>query len=491
VIIEGLADLPLDDVRVDSTHVHFRFPPQLDSLAFDGDVEGDAISGQVLGQGRPTPTRLTPIEPLPAPASRVEAWQQDIDYAATRMPEYDRSFTPRTREQFRQALAHLRLTLARMDDAQILVALSRAVALSGNAHTRLRLDPTRQGAFSTELPIRIWWFSDGPYVIKAAEPYRRALRCRVVAIGGHDVLEARGRVETVFAGNPSWASYLAPIYLTSPDILHGLGLIASVKGASVTLEDARGRRFDLQVPAERIDPSARADESWQELSPLMAMGKRPWTHALAAGAERVPLYLRHPDKPYWFEFRPESGHIYFQFNRSDNADEGQTFQAFGDSLLAFVAQHAVRDVVVDLRLNSGGNLGVARAFMRDLAREDRINPRDRLFVITGPCTFSAGLYHAAQLKQDAQATFVGGPVGDRLDYWAEGGEIVLPNSRAVLCYANGFHGYSGMDHPECRPYYEELSIPSLEPDIPAPMSSADYFSARDPVLEAVEARLRN
>lgn len=377
-----------------------------------------------------------------------------------------------------------------MDDAQVLVALSRAVALSGNAHTRLRLDPTRQGAFSTELPIRICWFSDGPYVIKAVPQYGRALRCRVVAIDGHDVLEVRGRVETAFAGNASWASYLTPIYLTSPDILHGLGLIPGMNGASFTFEDARGRRFDLRVRAERIDPSARPDESWQELSPLTAMGKPPWSHALAVGADRLPLYLRHPDKPYWFEFRPESGRLYFQFNRSDNADEGQTFQAFGDSLLAFVALHAVRDVVVDLRFNSGGNLEVARRFMQGLAREDSINRRGRLFVITGPCTFSAGLYHAAQLKQYTQATFVGEPVGDRLDYWAEGGEIVLPNSRAVICYSNGFHRYSGTDYPEYQPYYEELSIPSLEPEVPAPLPSADYFSGRDPALGTIEARLR-
>ena len=129
--------------------------------------------------------------------------------------------------------------------------------------------------------------------------------------------------------------------------------------------------------------------------------------------------------------------------------------------------------------------------MKSLAANEELNRRDRLFVITGHCTFSAGLYHAAQLKQFTRATFIGEPVGDRLDYWAEGGELVLPNSRAVISYSNGFHRYSGVDYPENQPYYEDLSISSLEPDVSAPMPSKVYFEGRDPALEAITARLRS
>ncbi len=93
------------------------------------------------------------------------------------------------------------------------------------------------------------------------------------------------------------------------------------------------------------------------------------------------------------------------------------------------------------------------------------------------------------MKQFTRATFVGEPVGDRLDFWAEGGEIVLPNSQVVIRYSNGFHRYSGARYPERQSYYVALGIPTLAPDVPAPTSSKDYFSGRDPVLEAIEARL--
>jgi hypothetical protein len=200
--------------------------------------------------------------------------------------------------------------------------------------------------------------------------------------------------------------------------------------------------------------------------------------------------LRRPDQPYWFEFLPGTGRLYVQFNHADDAATGPSFDQFGASLTAFAGSHEVRDVVLDLRLNSGGNLDVAKAFVRSLGRDRRLNREGSLFVIIGHCTFSAGLYHAAQLKQFSHAIFVGELVGDRLDFWAEGGEIELPNSRAVIAYSNGFHRYSEVDYPERQPYYEELKISKLTPDIPAPMTSQAYFASRDPALEAIDARLR-
>src|SRR5262249_52419405 len=160
----------------------------------------------------------------------------------------------------------------------------------------------------------------------------------------------------------SFRDYLSPIYLTSPDVLHGLGLIPTKQGAWFTFEDGRGRRFRLRVASEVIDRSFQPSESWQDLSPVQATGKPPWPTALDARRESLPLYLRHPERPYWFDFQPESGLLYFQFNHADNARDGPSFREFGDSLLAFVSGHPIRDVVVDLRLNSGGNLDVARDF---------------------------------------------------------------------------------------------------------------------------------
>ncbi len=56
-------------------------------------------------------------------------------------------------------------------------------------------------------------------------------------------------------------------------------------------------------------------------------------------------------------------------------------------------------------------------------------------------------------KQWGAAIFVGESVGDDLDFWAEGGDLVLPNSRLTLRYSNGFHKYSTADYPSLKPYF--------------------------------------
>jgi len=313
--------------------------------------------------------------------------------------------------------------------------------------------------------------------------------CRVVAIEGHRVSDARSQVVRLFAGNEAWADYLTPIYFTSPDLMHGLGLIHSPSSASWTFEDRSGKRFDLRIHATRASVQLIPAESWQDLSPLAATASGHWPTALPARADRLPLYLRHPERAYWFTLLQESGLLYLQFNRSESDAAGQSFASFGDSLIAFGRRTPVRGVVVDLRFNSGGDLVVARDFFEKLAHEAWADRPGRLFVIVGRCTFSAGLYHAAQMKQLSRAIFAGEPVGDRLDYWAEGGQIVLPNSGVAIWYSNGFHRYSQVEHPENQPYFEQLSVPALAPDVTERLSSADYFAGRDPALEAILARL--
>lgn len=106
-------------------------------------------------------------------------------------------------------------------------------------------------------------------------------------------------------------------------------------------------------------------------------------------------------------------------------------------------------------------------------------------MITGPATFSAGLYHAAQLRQ-AGATVVGSPAGDALDFWAEGGNLTLPNTRLDLHYADRFHSYSPAPHLERAPYlFLDLNTPDVAPHLRTTLSSREYFANRDPALAAI------
>jgi len=145
-----------------------------------------------------------------------------------------------------------------------------------------------------------------------------------------------------------------------------------------------------------------------------------------------------------------------------------------------------------MRMN-GGDLNNTRAWVRRLPRA----VPGRVFVLTSPWTFSAAISTVGYLKQSApeRVVIVGEHVGDRLDFWAEGGDsIELPRSGAFIDYATGRHDYRtgcrGIENCHGSVVRNPIAVESLAPDIAAPWTIEAYRAGRDPAMEAVAAALR-
>ena len=142
-------------------------------------------------------------------------------------------------------------------------------------------------------------------------------------------------------------------------------------------------------------------------------------------------------------------------------------------------------------MNGGGDYTTTYAFARALPQTTNGAP---IYVFTSPWTFSAAITTVAALKDAGgeQVVIVGEEVGDRLDFWAEGGSFDLPNAFLQVHYATGRHVYDGpcTDPASCFWLNERypVRVRSLEPDIHAPLTFAAYRALRDPALDAVLAR---
>lgn len=79
---------------------------------------------------------------------------------------------------------------------------------------------------------------------------------------------------------------------------------------------------------------------------------------------------------------------------------------------------------------------------------------------------------------------------DHLDLWSEGGNLLLPNSKLTVHYANGFHAYSQRDYPVFKPYFADLNVATLAPDVRIEMTWADYLAGRDPLFDAALTNFR-
>lgn len=470
------------EVRTVGDSIALRIGELPNALLMNAALRNGQLAGIITEGSETFPFSLRRIPAYPKPANRVEAWSQDIDALTTRFIELDQSFSPAERAMFLEVLDRTRRELPGLHDNQVIARLASAIALAGNAHTRLYL--VRNATELRRLPIRLWWFSDGLRVVRANPAHRGLLGCRVDDISGITARQARDMVAPAFSGNAQWTDYKTVYSLTTAELLHGFGVTETADSVIFGLSDCAGRATRAVLKPLPLVKRSSAVEAWWDLSPRFAGADSGWVQVLASKNDRVPLYLTN-QKNYWFEYLELSGILYFQYNRSQNMP-GETVAQFGERLLAALERHKPRAFVLDVRFNTGGNLTLSEDLMKRLIERTADIPR---YVITSRVTFSAGISAIARWAESGNVTIVGEPVGDELDTWSEGGNVRLPNSGFKAHFANGMHNYSMATCPPDVPCTER-SVRTLKPQIPVNLSWDEYLAGRDPSMGAVVRRHR-
>ncbi len=423
--------------------------------------------------------------PWQGPSERLRGWQADLDLAVSDFLARDRSFSPEARARFKAEIQTLRASIASLTDEQLIVKLAQEVAGARNAHTRLYL--LRNRTALRRYPIRVWWFRNDLAIIRAHPEHAGLLGGRILTLAGQPVTSVARAVESVYAGNQSWKRYMSAYLLTSPEILKGTGVLGGDE-LPILVETPDGRRRTVRMSPMPLERSDLPLEAWWDLSPTHPGRQGPWLSALPSDESRLPLAFRHLDRFYWAERIPAARAVYLQYNRAQDQPGRETVAEFGTAFLQDLERAPFEKLVIDLRFNTGGNLELADPFFRRLAALPLAQQRGRMFVITGRATFSAGLTPVALLKQLTRVVIAGEPAGDVLDFWSEGGNLLLPNTRLTLHFADGFHSYSPIEHPEFRPYNYDLSVSSVAPDLLVEQTLGEFLAGKDPALDAVLKR---
>jgi Peptidase family S41 len=370
-------------------------------------------------------------------------------------PDPFRSVSRQTFESEVSALARRAPMLSR---DELLVGVMRIIALLGprNGHTGLFPGDPAHGQELHLYPLRLYAFTDGLYVVDATDG--SLVRGRVVAIEGVPIDTVLSRVEPLAPrDNPSNLRGIAPHFLLTAEVLDGLGIAKAAGPAVFTLERPGGQRVD--VPLTAI-PALRYVSSFPD--PLY--GHYP---AILPSAPR-PLYLSGSARRLWARTLAGGRAVYVGYN----AVQAPT-PAFLRKLARLARGAKVRRVVVDVRLNGGGDNTTYGPLM-SLFSSPAVNTRGRLFLLTGRATFSAAANFAAEIDRDTRAIIVGEPTGGGVETYGDTFPVLLPTLGWTVHIAQRYHERkkSKNDH--------RLAI---EPDVYVDLTSAQYFSGRDPVLE--------
>ena len=383
--------------------------------------------------------------------------------------ERDRAYRPEARAEARRRVA--RLAGLTRTPAGFELEVARIAALADNGHTALL--PPQWASRYPRSPVRLGLFADGLYVVAATRDRQPLLGRRVLRINGHDWREVRSAYARYQGGEQAFRDQFVTLFMELPDLLAAAGFGSDPDQVAYTLEASGGRPETVTVrPA--LTPY-EGDAAFIGRSALLDA-------AAMLPAERLPLYLREPAREFRLAFPEGFDGAFVQLK----AVRGEDIRAFLETTLAELRRRRPATIVVDLRFNIGGDLNLARNFMQALPGV----AQDRVYAITSGRTFSAAISSLGYLKQAAgdRLTIVGEPVGDRLEFWAEGDIMTLPGLGAMLLYATERHNYmTGCPEDDCHGSVRThpIRVRSLRPDIPAALTWADFQAGRDPAMAAV------
>jgi hypothetical protein len=425
----------------------------------------------------------------PKPASALEAQRQDIDYFRILM-ELDRSFAPGTRLEAERRISQLRGLPVALPEPQLHILLMQIMALADNGHTKMRAGI--DGRKVPMLPVRIAPFADGFFVMRAKTRYADMLGGRIESIDGTPFGEVLKKFETLRGGTEPFRRSNAAVYMADQDLLYGLAIAHAPSQSAWTVRQADGRLVTHTFAAEpeKGQPQFTYGPRWRSPAPMKAMGSG-W-EAAAPVSGSVPLSEQNMDTLYVRAPVPGSCAEYVRIEAIEDAN-GQKIQPFlADTEAAFEA-HAPCAIILDLRGDGGGDYTNMWHFTHALP--GLVKPGGHIYVLTDAGTFSAAITSAAFTKEAGgdRTVIIGEPVGDRLAFYAEGNNGALPNSKFSLSYETGKHDYA---HP-CRDWHDcfwlnwiyPVRVKTLEPDIAAPATFADWNQGRDIAYDDAVAQI--
>ena len=365
---------------------------------------------------------------------------------------------PRGREarddaEWQRRWTRLERDVNRLSDGAYFVQARRALAWFEDGHSTvlpyeyLGKVPSAfaSGPFGLHLPWRVRLFDDGAYVVAAQDA--GLLGARIEQVGKLSSARLMRALDATWPGNRAWAHNWAGLVLASPAQLQGLG----------ALTDARAplpvRLSGSQVLLHPTEDTAALSEITRAKSPR-------------------ELWAQEARRGNYVKMLPDQRVLYLSIDDMDDV-EGATFEQLTREAFQAMESPAAERLVIDLRRNGGGNNFLGEP-LRKHVEASRFNKPGRLFVMTGPATFSAAQNLANRLERETFAIFVGLPTGLSPNHYGDAKIFTGPVTGLTATVST-------------LPWFDSYPQDKREwimPDLLVPATFADWRAGRDPVIDA-------
>jgi hypothetical protein len=356
--------------------------------------------------------------------------------------------TPRT--QFRAETETLARRASGLTRAQLVVGLMRLVALAGlrNAHTAVYPYDEHPRPLHV-YPLRLYVFPTGLHVV-AAPGRAELVGARLTSIDDVPVDRIVEAIRPLLPRDSRWSDPdFLPEFVVTEEVLAGLGL-GDGGAATFGFHDRESIRL-TPVPAP----------SFASVGSILA--------PLAGPSATQPVWLRFPERDQWLTMLDRGRTVYLGYRMTT----GETWTV-SQRLQKLAARPSVRRVVVDIRLNHGGDNTTYGALLGAMSQLSRTRA---VVLLAGRATFSAAGNFAADVDALPRVRILGEPTGGAPSQWGDSTTVDVPSAGLIVRVATTYQRFG-------RP-----SALTTRPDIAVPLTIEDFLRGRDPVL-ARALRLR-
>lgn len=401
------------------------------------------------------------------PDLTTEQWQADVRWLQQKIiNDYRPLFHKITLDDWNKHVDDLYHNIPDMEDHEVMVGIAEMVAKFGYGHTAFWLTAWRYNRLKDfhQMPYNLYWFPEGIYVQGVHQYYEEALGAKVIKIGNTPIEKAIEAIRPVVsAENEQFFKAHGLNYLGVPEVLNAKGVIDDMSQVTLTLEK-NGKQYEITFttrPSEQLPGYyglIQSEGEWLDARP----------------GNDTPYWLKHLDKKYYMEYLDKAKVVYVRQSEVQDEQEENIEQFYG-RVFDFVNNNEVEKLIIDVRLNSGGNNYKNKPVITGLIKCEKINQPGKLFVILGRRTFSACQNLVNEIENYTNAIFVGEPTAENVNFFGDSRVERLPNSDLPIRLS--YLWWQDKDPRDNRQW--------TPPHIAVELSSEDYFNNEDPVLDYI------
>ncbi len=389
----------------------------------------------------------------------VENWTRDINFYKTNLEQnHIDLYNAIGKVEFEKEIQEIKSTLSKKKDVDVIIDLMHLTRKIGDGHTAFSL----RGVETHLFPIEIYKINGQWRVIKTTNNHKNLLGKILTKIDGKSISKIAGEVSEIaqYVENEHSEITRTGEYLMISELLYGLRFTKDKFKAEFTFLDDSG------------------EESIVSLNTINSKGYYETTDFKSFDV-RIPEIQKPNNSKYdylWFSPIDNTTGIYIKFESYPSFEE---MEKFGELVLNYINENQIKQIVIDLRNNGGGDFFVGTFLAYYLNLADSIDWKDGVYVLTDKVTFSAATSNASQFRQILNAKIIGEPTGSNPTGYQDMGQFTLPNSGIIVTYSKRLFRF------------QDRVTQGVQPDVLIEYSWKSYSEGIDNMMDWIINDIRN